>query len=145
MHLFFVGYTIDKNSSIGIAGEFINKYVDNNSRISGNCYGALYYDLTGERIHGDYDYIGHIEPKQVLLWIFNPFYESMYKKVAEEGDTSLEQIRNVLSSTDLWEYINEDVEQVKKQDLLQIYVKNGTILAEVRNAEKAEGEKWQRN
>lgn len=38
-----------------------------------------------------------------------------------------------------------DVEQVKKQDLLQIYVKNGTILAEVRNAKKAEGEKWQRN
>ena len=38
-----------------------------------------------------------------------------------------------------------DVEQVKKQDLLQMYVKNGTILAEVRNAKKAEGEKWQRN
>lgn len=38
-----------------------------------------------------------------------------------------------------------DVEQVKEQDLLQIYVKNGTILAEVRKAKKAEGEKWQRN
>lgn len=38
-----------------------------------------------------------------------------------------------------------DVEQVREQDLLQIYVKNGTILAEVRKAEKAEGEKWQKN
>lgn len=38
-----------------------------------------------------------------------------------------------------------DVEQVREQDLLQIYVKNGTILAEVRKAEKSEGEKWQKN
>ena len=38
-----------------------------------------------------------------------------------------------------------DVEQVKEQDLLQIYVKNGTILAEVKNAKKAEGKTWQKN
>ena len=44
-----------------------------------------------------------------------------------------------------WNDNEYDVEQVKEQDLLQIYVKNGTILAEVRKVKKAEGEKWQRN
>lgn len=38
-----------------------------------------------------------------------------------------------------------DVEQVREQDLLQIYVKNGMILAEVKKAKKAEGETWQKN
>lgn len=115
-------YMVSRYSHLERMYRFINKYVDNNSRITGNCYGALYYDLTGERIHGDYDYIGHIEPKQVLLWIFNPFYESMYKKVAEEDDASLEQIRNVLSSTALWEYIDEDIDKKIRGEMINNYL-----------------------
>lgn len=38
-----------------------------------------------------------------------------------------------------------DITQVKEKDLLQIYVKNGTILAEVKETQQLEGEKWQRN
>ena len=37
-----------------------------------------------------------------------------------------------------------DIAQVREKDLLQIYVKNGTILAEVKDMQKWEGEKWQR-
>lgn len=37
-----------------------------------------------------------------------------------------------------------DISQVREKDLLQIYVKNGTILAEVKDTQKLEGEKWQR-
>ena len=115
-------YMVYRYSHLERMYRFINKYVENNSKITGNCYGALYYDLTGERIHGDYDYIGHIEPKQILLWIFNPFYERMYKKVAHEDDTSLEQIRNVLSSTALWEYINEDIDKKLHGRLISDYL-----------------------
>ena len=38
-----------------------------------------------------------------------------------------------------------DIAQIREKDLLQIYVKNGTILAEVKDAKQLEGEKWQRN
>lgn len=115
-------YMVSRYSHLERMYRFINNYVDINSSISGNCYGALYHDLTGERIHGDYDYIGHIEPKQVLLWIFNPFYESMYKRVADMDDKSLEQLREVLSSTALWEYINENVDKRLRDGLICDYL-----------------------
>ena len=38
-----------------------------------------------------------------------------------------------------------DIAQIREKDLLQIYVKNGTILAEVKDTRQLEGEKWQRN
>ena len=115
-------YMVSRCSCLERMYRFINNYVDNNSRITGNCYGALYYDLTGERIHGDYDYIGHIEPKQVLLWIFNPFYEKLYKEAADENDTSLEQMRNVLSSVDFWEYINKEIDKKLRGGLINNYL-----------------------
>ncbi len=37
-----------------------------------------------------------------------------------------------------------DISQVGEEDLLQIYVKNGTILAEVKDTQQLEGEKWRR-
>lgn len=37
-----------------------------------------------------------------------------------------------------------DILQVREKDLLQIYVKNGTILAEVKDTQQLEGEKWQK-
>ncbi|MBO5416947.1 MAG: hypothetical protein J6A83_10020 [Clostridia bacterium] len=111
-------YMVFRCSHLERMYRFIHNYVDTNSKIVGNCYGALYYDLTGERIHGDYDYIGHIEPKQVLLWIFNPFYERFYKEAADENDTSLEQIRNVLSSIAFWEYISDDIDEKLHNELI---------------------------
>ncbi len=117
-------YMVFRCSHLERMYRFIHNYVDINSKITGNCYGALYYDLTGERIHGDYDYIGHIEPKQVLLWIFNPFYERFYKDAADESDTSLEQMRNVLSSVAFWEYINEDIDRKLHEGLISNYLSN---------------------
>ena len=111
-------YMVFRCSHLEKMYRFIHNYVDINSKITGNCYGALYYDLTGERIHGDYDYIGHIEPRQVLLWIFNPFYEKFYNEATDENDTSLEQIRNVLSSVAFWEYINEDIDKKLRNELI---------------------------
>ena len=104
-------YMVSRCSQLERMYRFTNNYVHNNSINQENCYAALYYDLTGERIHGDYDYIGHIKPKQVLLWIFNPFYENCYKRMADENDNSLEELRNIISSADLWDYIDKNIDK----------------------------------
>ena len=125
-------YMVFRYSHLERMYRFIHNYVGTNSKITGNCYGALYYDLTGERIHGDYDYIGHIDPKQVLLWIFNPFYERFYKEAADENDMSLEQIRNVLSSIAFWEYINDDIDKKIRDEMISNYLSHfKLVLAEL--------------
>ena len=127
-------YMVFRYSHLERMYRFIHNYVGTNSKITGNCYGALYYDLTGERIHGDYDYIGHIDPKQVLLWIFNPFYERFYKEAADENDMSLEQIRNVLSSIAFWEYINDDIDKKIRDEMISNYLSHfKLVLAELIN------------
>ena len=70
----------------------------------------------------------------MLLWIFNPFYERFYREAADENDTSLEQIRNVLSSIAFWEYINDDIDKKIRDEMISNYLSYfKLVLAELIN------------
>lgn len=60
------------------------RYVQEYSNMSGitsskAIYGALYGDLTGQRIHLSYDSLEQHNPIQFLYWIINPYYEKYSK------------------------------------------------------------------
>lgn len=107
-------YMVSRNSEAEKMYRFINGYIKRISILSSSrekCFMALYNDLIGERVFLDYDSVDKYSPVKVVFWIVNPYYEKLYNFKAEEGDTSLYELRKLLLSKEFWEYAKE---QTKK-------------------------------
>lgn len=104
-------YMVSRNSEAEKMYRFVNGYIEHIYRISpssDSCYKALYNDLIGDRTILTYDSVEHYPPLKIVLWILNPYYEKLYNKKAEDGDTSLIELRELLFSKEFWEYAKKE-------------------------------------
>ena len=104
-------YMVSRNSEAEKMYIFVNRYIENIYRISSSsdsCYKVLFNDLIGDRTILTYDSVEHYPPLKIVLWILNPYYEELYDKKAEDGDTSLIELRELLFSKEFWEYAKKE-------------------------------------
>ncbi|MCE3204111.1 hypothetical protein [Paenibacillus sonchi] len=66
-------------------------------------FGALFNDLSGEKLVIEYDHIQKYRPIQVAYWLVNPYYEKIYTVVADKDE--LLDLRCDFLSQSFWEYV----------------------------------------
>lgn len=76
-------------------------------------FGGLLNDLNGSRIHSDYDRIGFPRPLQIVYWLVNPYYEDIYKNMADINE--LLELRSDLLSKNFWIYVNNEFDKIVQQ------------------------------
>lgn len=77
--------------------------------------GALFYTFCEQRIAMLRNNIEKYNPIQVVYWLFNPTYETKYKKSFDIVD--LLEIREIACSKEFWEYCNNEIERLLEIDV----------------------------
>lgn len=102
----YINYTFEQYSSLG----------DEDKQIFYEC---TYLEFSGKRDRLNFSHYKPgifvtFDPKQILLWIFNPYYEKFLDY------TKLKKIREIICSTDFWIYIKKEKLEIELQ-------KNGRV------------------
>lgn len=106
LDLGFLIYMLSRVSETDRMHRYIKGYIYRASLLNHNnhpCFGALFHDIIGQRIHSDYDTIEQYRPLQLVYWIVNPYYEKLYKSVDDEKD--LIELRVEFLSPEFWNYV----------------------------------------
>ena len=71
----------------------------------------LYGDLTGQRMHAEYDAIDTVRPIQFAYWLLNPYYEELYGRIGDIAE--LQSLRQDILCNDFWEFVLNKLDEVE--------------------------------
>ena len=71
----------------------------------------LYRDLTGQRIHAEYDAIDTVRPIQFAYWLLNPYYEELYGRIGDIAE--LQSLRQDILCNDFWKFVLNKLDEVE--------------------------------
>ena len=71
----------------------------------------LYSDLTGQRIHAEYDAIDTVRPIQFAYWLLNPYYEELYGRIGDIAE--LQSLRQDILCNDFWKFVLNKLDEVE--------------------------------
>ena len=121
---YFVNTIYDVNE-LDAMNEYIRTSADNYKKSKeedtmDSFYNCLYRDFNGSRDSlRKSNYKSGIfkkyEPKQILWWIFNPYYNN-YCKFNDER----EELQQIIKSPDFWNYVNNKLSSYKNNSILKI-------------------------
>lgn len=113
LDLGFMVYMVSRISETEKMHRFIKGYIQRASIFDHSehpCFGALFHDIIGERLHVDYDMLDTFSPLHIAFWIMNPYYEKIYKSVDDETD--LLELRKEFISPEFWQFVCEKMEHI---------------------------------
>lgn len=71
----------------------------------------LYSDLTGQRIHAEYDARDTVRPIQFAYWLLNPYYEELYGRIGDIAE--LQSLRQDILCNDFWKFVLNKLDEVE--------------------------------
>lgn len=94
---------------------FYNNYIKSISIISNDeiNYGAILNDLCGQRIHHTLKgTIFRCNTIQLVYWILNPYYESIYVSLTSNSD--LFDLREIICSCEFWKFVANEIKNYSR-------------------------------
>lgn len=104
-------------------------------------YSFLFNDLAGDKITSFQTSAEQYTPLQIVYWIVNPYYESVYSKI--NSREKLLEIRSILFSIEFWEYVLETLTDPLTKDAYSrlhygtLSVVNGLFKCEISSETKS--------